>query len=217
MNNTIEWQGASLKVKVSKKAKSIRLQVQQGEFSLILPMRVGSSDIQCFLAGATAWISKQMRQSANKITETVVFWPDILAVEVPFPFQGTTILLSVQNPSAIRSFMEQEALRLASSWAQDYALLLGLAPRSITIKQTKSRWGSLGIHNDMFLNWVLIFAPPHVFRYVVLHEMGHLRYRSHGPRFWKLVEQYMPDYREARRWLRCFGSQLTPPPHLGFS
>lgn len=180
-----------------------------------------------------------MMWCAQKILPpTKVIWPASLRPGTLFPFQGKRIVLQehvfVKNavyqwfpaqgvlslgqlcPQQIRLFLYQEALRQATAWAENYAVQLELAPRSITMKQTKGRWGSLGIHNDLYLNWVLIFAPAPVFQYVVLHEMGHLRYRSHGPRFWKLIERYMPHYKDATRWLRYFGSQIMPPSHLGF-
>jgi hypothetical protein len=47
-----------------------------------------------------------------------------------------------------------------------------------------------------------------VFRYVAIHELCHLRWRGHGPRFWTLVEQRMPDFRQHRDWLRRHGAAL---------
>ena len=50
--------------------------------------------------------------------------------------------------------------------------------------------------------------PPDVSEYVLLHELMHLRQQNHGPRFWALVEQACPDYRDAERWLRVQGRSL---------
>ena len=60
----------------------------------------------------------------------------------------------------------------------------------------------------MSLNWRLVMAPPHVLHYVVAHEMAHLRWRGHGPRFWALVQRLDPDQAEARAWLREHGDLL---------
>jgi predicted metal-dependent hydrolase len=43
--------------------------------------------------------------------------------------------------------------------------------------------------------------PEDILDYVIVHELAHTKYRSHGPRFWALVEKVMPDHREKRRWL----------------
>jgi predicted metal-dependent hydrolase len=45
-------------------------------------------------------------------------------------------------------------------------------------------------------------APPAVLRYVVAHELAHLREPNHSARFWRLVESLYGDYAEPRRWLR---------------
>ena len=51
------------------------------------------------------------------------------------------------------------------------------------------------------LHWGLLHFPSAVLDYVVVHELCHLREMNHSPRFWALVEQLMPDYREQRQWL----------------
>jgi predicted metal-dependent hydrolase len=58
-------------------------------------------------------------------------------------------------------------------------------------------------------------APPEVFRYVVVHELCHMRWQSHGPRFWGLVARQMPGHEIQRAWLRRHGDELQAwPPRL---
>jgi predicted metal-dependent hydrolase len=85
---------------------------------------------------------------------------------------------------------------------------LALYPRSVCIKKMNTRWGSLGIHNDMTLNLRLIFAPPSVLEYVVVHELCHIRHRNHSRRFWSSVAQLLPQYAAERAWLRAHGTDL---------
>ena len=54
----------------------------------------------------------------------------------------------------------------------------------------------------------LILAPEPVLDYVVAHEVAHLRYMSHGPRFWKLVGRLAPEAVGARAWLKAHGDRL---------
>jgi predicted metal-dependent hydrolase len=58
------------------------------------------------------------------------------------------------------------------------------------------------------LDLALALAPPAALRYVVVHELCHLRIRSHSPRFWALVEKLYPEWREQRDWLRIHGQAL---------
>ena len=54
----------------------------------------------------------------------------------------------------------------------------------------------------------LLFAPRDVLDYVIIHELSHLKEMNHSPRFWKIVENVMPNYLEKERWLTNFGNTL---------
>ena len=84
-----------------------------------------------------------------------------------------------------------------------------LRPERITLRDTRSRWGSCSASGAMSLSYRLAFAPPEIMRYVVVHECCHIREMNHGPRFWKLVaEQFGPGYENARKWLSKNGRGL---------
>ncbi len=74
--------------------------------------------------------------------------------------------------------------------------------RGVKLKYLKSRWGSCSGKGNINLSTRLLFAPAEVLDYVIIHELAHLIEMNHSPRFWKLVEQAMPDYREKERWLK---------------
>jgi predicted metal-dependent hydrolase len=73
---------------------------------------------------------------------------------------------------------------------------------AVCLRDQKTRWGSCSRRGNLSFNWRLIMAPPEVLRYVVAHELAHLREPNHSARFWRLVESLYGDYAEARRWLR---------------
>lgn len=85
---------------------------------------------------------------------------------------------------------------------------------SITIRDQKSRWGSCSSRGTLSFNYRLIFAPPHILDYVVVHELCHLTHMNHSRDFWAKVESVMPDYRECRKWLRDHGHELSMENHL---
>jgi len=72
----------------------------------------------------------------------------------------------------------------------------------------KSLWGSLDTRDRINLDLALALAPSAALRYVLVHELCHLRVRNHSPRFWALVETLYPDWREQRDWLRQHGAIL---------
>ncbi len=75
--------------------------------------------------------------------------------------------------------------------------------RRVFIKNSKSRWGSCSSRGNLNFNYKLLFLPPEVVDYVVVHELCHLRHFNHGPEFWLLVAQALPNYKELRRLLRA--------------
>jgi predicted metal-dependent hydrolase len=84
----------------------------------------------------------------------------------------------------------------------------GLTPRRISIRNQRSRWGSCARDGSIALNFRLIQMPRAVRDYVLLHELMHLRQQNHSRRFWRLVEEACPDFREAEEWLRVEGRGL---------
>ncbi|MBX5436796.1 MAG: M48 family metallopeptidase [Alicyclobacillaceae bacterium] len=84
----------------------------------------------------------------------------------------------------------------------------GLVPSSIRVRDQRTRWGSCSTQGNLNFNWRLVMAPPAAADYVVVHELCHLREMNHSPRFWRLVESVLPDYRLQRKWLAEHGPQL---------
>ncbi|MCB1575588.1 MAG: M48 family metallopeptidase, partial [Xanthomonadales bacterium] len=78
----------------------------------------------------------------------------------------------------------------------------------VRIRPLKSLWGSLDTRDRVTLDLALALAPPAALKYVVVHELCHLRIRNHSRRFWSLVETIQPHWQEQRDWLRVNGQAL---------
>ncbi|MNT33081.1 hypothetical protein D3C72_1689910 [compost metagenome] len=76
-----------------------------------------------------------------------------------------------------------------------------LKPRAIRVADMKTGWGACGPTGSILINWTLVFAPKAVLEYVVVHEMAHLKVRSHGPDFWAHLATLLPDYERPKGWL----------------
>ena len=104
--------------------------------------------------------------------------------------------------------MKKQLLLEVTRLVKQHAAKHQLVPRTLNIKNQKSRWGSCGIHNDIQINALLIIAPPAVLEYVVVHELCHIQIRNHSPQFWALVFDHLPDYKTPHSWLKQHGSRL---------
>ena len=85
---------------------------------------------------------------------------------------------------------------------------------TITIRDQKSRWGSCSSRGTLSFNYRLIFAPPIILDYVVVHELCHLTHMNHSKDFWNMVKQVMPDYQTHKNWLREHGHELSMEHHM---
>lgn len=82
-------------------------------------------------------------------------------------------------------------------------------PTKIHIRNQILRWGSCTKKGELLLNWRLIMAPTSVIDYVLIHELAHLQEKNHTEKFWNIVKNAMPDYKEKKEWLRINGPGLS--------
>ena len=92
--------------------------------------------------------------------------------------------------------------------ARRLAARIGREVARVSVRDTKSRWGSCSGQGNLSFSWRLIFAPEPVLEYVVAHEVSHLAEMNHGPRFWRLVESLTPNTAAPRAWLKRHRNRL---------
>lgn len=107
-----------------------------------------------------------------------------------------------------RAFFRAAARTDLAERVAAHAETLKVKPRSIAIKDMRSRWGSCSSVGRLNFTWRLVCAPPFALDYVAAHEVAHLKEMNHSARFWRQVERCIPDWREARAWLQQSGSAL---------
>lgn len=74
--------------------------------------------------------------------------------------------------------------------------------KSVKLRYNHSRWGSCSTNGNINLSTRLLFAPQPVIDYVIVHELAHMVEMNHSPRFWKVVSDVLPNYKEMEKWLR---------------
>ena len=84
----------------------------------------------------------------------------------------------------------------------------GASYERLAIRNQRTRWASCSTSGTMSFNWRLLLAPEAVLDYVIEHEVAHLAVPDHSPRFWSLLAERSPRYREHERWLRYHGPAL---------
>ncbi|MEZ5583116.1 MAG: SprT family zinc-dependent metalloprotease [Candidatus Competibacteraceae bacterium] len=155
----------------------------------------------CYLSGEMhPFLGSQYRlRVCQGALEQVTLNPNELLVEC------ATVATPARARQLLESWYETQAtVQFAESLERCFPpfLQLGLKRPSLRIRRMKTRWGSLSAKNRMTLNLELIYAPLDCLDYVVTHELCHLLHRNHGPAFYGLLEQVMPDWRLHKQRLK---------------
>jgi predicted metal-dependent hydrolase len=110
---------------------------------------------------------------------------------------------------SLRRWLGEEARVALGAWLADVASETGLGYERVQVRRQRTRWGSCSRSGTISLNVCLLFQPPEVVRYLLVHELCHTVEMNHSDRFWGLVERHEPDYRALDRLLSK-GWQCVP-------
>ncbi len=103
--------------------------------------------------------------------------------------------------AALLEWLRERARQALAPLLAALAAQLGVQYRRMQIRRQRTRWGSCSTSGTISLNCCLLFHRPEVVRYLLAHELAHLTHMNHSARFWRLVEQYEPRWREHDRAL----------------
>jgi len=108
----------------------------------------------------------------------------------------------------VEDWLRAEARREFCAIADELCDRIGVVRKRITVRDTRSRWGSCSSAGAISLSWRLIMAPEHVYTYVVGHEVAHLKHMDHSAAFWRVVDELIEDRYPAQDWLKAHGASL---------
>jgi predicted metal-dependent hydrolase len=101
----------------------------------------------------------------------------------------------------LRSWLLHEARVHLRPWLLREAETVGEAPRRVQVRLQRTRWGSCSQQRTVSLNAALLLIEPDLVRYLMVHELCHLRWLNHSRRYWRLVERFVPEFRALDRRL----------------
>ena len=209
-------------IRRSARARRVRVTVSgEGEVVVTLPQRAAERRAAEAVRELRPWIDRR-RSALLRAAAEVAREPGTL------PYLGATLRL-VPEPGRTRVHRRGDALLVPPGdateaierWYRRRARAeiaprldaatarAGTGYRGLTIRGQRTRWASCSSNGAMSFNWRLLLAPEAVLDYVVEHEVCHLEVMDHSPRFWRLLEQRVPDWRDHARWLRRYGSTLV--------
>lgn len=96
----------------------------------------------------------------------------------------------------LRSWLLHQARVHLKPWIGQVAATVGEQPRAVHVRLQRTRWGSCSGQGTISLNAGLLLLEPRLVRYLMVHELCHLRWMNHSRRYWRVVEQFEPDFRQ---------------------
>lgn len=85
---------------------------------------------------------------------------------------------------------------------------MGVTYNRITIRHQKIRWGSCTKTGNLNFNCLIMKMPDQVRDYVIIHELAHRKELNHSSKYWAIVAEYCPWYKQAKQWLKDNGQEL---------
>lgn len=196
-------------VKNSKRAKNIGIRINHNRPELIVPFGKYKK-AHNFLLSKEKWVR-------SKLIDIVI--PEnrikILGQEYEIEYQKSlrrwasiySHTLIIESPSEkyeaiLMEFLTNLLIGEIESILREIEKQSGVYSKGIKIMNNKNRWGSCSSEKILSFHWRLIFVIPEVLRYIIIHELCHIRVMNHSPKFWALVEKFDPNYRINKKWLK---------------
>ncbi len=207
---------------IRSKRKTLSLQISDSAELLVrAPNRLSVKKIENFIHKKQYWIEK--KQTLIKNTKRKMHYHEdevFLYLGSTYPlklihmkkpqihFDGGCFHLSGDGETHFHAWYKNAFRNIALPRLDYYADLHQLNYNKVYLKAQKTRWGSCSHVNNINLNYLLIMAPMSVIDYVIVHELAHIKHKHHQSEFWQLVEYILPNYHQAKNWLKEQGHQL---------
>lgn len=221
-----------LRVVENHRARRLTLRIEPGGRGLrvTVPPGVGMREVEKFVLRHRAWLEARLHALPDK---------DRLEPGMKVPIRGKLHRIRHRPESArgltrtgqdeagayievygeaahigrrIADFLKREARGELAELVRRHSAILGVKAGPITLRDTKSRWGSCSSSGALSFSWRIMMAPATVIDYLVAHEVAHLKEMNHSAAFWQTCRQLCPRTEEGRDWLKRNGSSLQAIP-----
>tara|TARA_B100001989_G_C24535477_1_gene464085 strand:- start:464 stop:1183 length:720 start_codon:yes stop_codon:yes gene_type:complete len=213
-------------VKRSKRAKRVALRLDPIErvINLIVPEKMPLKKAYFFAKNHEAWIKGVLQNLAPPIPfddgAIIPVFGTAISIRVHHDknlsrhsIKIYNNVLEVKTPSefpevAITRFLKRLAATHLEALAHEKAMLIKENIQTVSVRDTKTRWGSCSHDGRISFSWRLMFAPVEASDYVVAHEVAHLVHLDHSKAFWSLCRELSDDFLNGKYWMQNHGNDL---------
>jgi predicted metal-dependent hydrolase len=216
-----------LTIKQHERATRITLRIEPGgrALKMTIPSGLARRDVDAFLDRHQGWLMTKLAKFSTDTGlhdgGTILFRGVSHRIQHTGSLRGLTEATVVDGKPVLRvsgmpehlgrriaTFLKKEARADLERLAKFHAHSIRAPIKSISMKDTRSRWGSCSAEGNLSFSWRIIMAPPAVVDYLAAHEVAHLKEMNHGPHFWALCKKLCPGMEDAKSWLKRHGSLL---------
>lgn len=213
-------------VKRSKRAKRVALRLDPVErvVNLVVPEKMSLKKAYFFAREHEEWVRETLEKLPPPIAftdgEKLPVFGDMVTIKINHnpELKRTTLkqyddILQVNSyqidaSSRITTHLKKIARAGLADMANEKANIINKKISSVSVRDTKSRWGSCSQDGRISFSWRLIFAPYDSIDYVVAHEIAHLVHMDHSKDFWALCRSLSCNYVEGKYWMQNHGNEL---------
>jgi predicted metal-dependent hydrolase len=209
----------ALRVRESRRARRLILQlVPPHTLEVVVPRGTRPRAVEAFVRENRGWIERARAELAKRFggdrealprrvrlvavgREAEVFY-ELRADRPPrWEDDGTSVRVTCAGapgraPALLRDWFLREARTHLRPWLLREAEIIGELPERVQLRLQRTRWGSCSAQRTVSLNAALLLLEPELVRYLMVHELCHLRWLNHSRRYWRLVERFEPNFRE---------------------
>ncbi len=214
-------------IRESHRAKRINLRISpQGKLEVVVPVGFDRTKVPDIVESHQAWIEKHRNKiqaqppklSSEALPKTLTFLANTENWTIEYtPANVASIRISqlpetlilwgnTQNDAlcrkVLRSWLTERAEIFLGPWLRALSEDCNLPFNNVSVRGQKTRWGSCSSDKNISLNYKLLFLPPQVVRYVLIHELCHTIHMNHSKDFWQLVQKNDPLYKQWDRDLK---------------
>jgi len=213
-------------VRSRKRRKTLVLTIERdGSVVIRVPYRTPDREIEAFFNGKLSWVKKKIDEKKNRVEsaehpkrftagEKFLYLGEHYPLEMREPGKGRGRLALSHGTFFLNSNCMAKARDIFIQWYKErareiftervnfYSRKLKLYPKEVRISSAKTRYGSCTADNKVFFSFRLVMAPYLKIDYVIVHELVHIKIKNHSQRFWRYMEEVMPEYKRYRKWLK---------------
>ena len=219
----IDGRSVPLTVRRNARARRISLRVDAAAHAvvLVLPKRASLEEGLSFAAEKSVWLQNRLAMLPHPVPFAQGMSVPLRGIEHdvrhrPEARAGVWVedgVIHVSGaerhlPRRLTDWLKGEARREVAARAHAKAAMIPADIGRVSVRETRSRWGSCSRAGNLSFCWRLILAPDMVLDYVVAHEVAHLKHMNHGPDFWSQCAALTSHVDAAKSWLNRHGNQL---------